>query len=78
VIRVIRIAGFLLISAGVVVLLTWVIEPLRALWPWLLQLPLPVKIGIVAVVLGLIVLFASLIAERWEDRERDRSLLDEF
>ncbi len=77
-IRVIRIAGFLLISAGVVVLLTWVIEPLRALWPWLLQLPLPVKIGIVAVVLGLIVLFASLIAERWEDRERDRSLLDEF
>jgi hypothetical protein len=78
VIRVIRIAGFLLISAGVVVLLTWVIEPLRALWPWLLQLPLPVKIGIVAAVLGLIVLFASLIAERWEDRERDRSLLDEF
>ncbi len=77
-IRVIRIAGFLLISAGVVVLLTWVIEPLRALWPWLLQLPLPVKIGIVAAVLGLIVLFASLIAERWEDRERDRSLLDEF
>ena len=32
----------------------------------------------VGVVLGLVVLFASLIAERFEDREKDRSLLDEF
>ena len=77
-IRVIRISGFLLIVAGIIVLLTWVIEPLRALWPWLLRLPLPVKVGMVGVVLGLVVLFASLIAERFEDREKDRSLLDEF
>ena len=77
-IRVIRIAGFLLMAAGVVVLLTWVIEPLRALWPWLMRLPLPVKIGMAGVVIGLIFLFASLLAERYEDRQADQSLLDEF
>ena len=44
-IRLVRITGFLLIAAGIVVWLTWAIEPLRAIWPWLRQLPLPIQIG---------------------------------
>jgi hypothetical protein len=76
-IRSIRVFGFLLIGVGVLVLLTWVITPLRALWPWFRALPLAIQIGIGVALLGLLVLMGSLIAERIADRERDRSLLED-
>ena len=40
-IRLLRILGFLMIVAGAVVLLTWLIKPLRMVWPWLMALSLP-------------------------------------
>lgn len=76
-IRLLRILGFLLIVAGIVVLLTWLIEPFRAVWPWLAMLPLPIKIGIAVAAAGFLLLLGSLIWERLEEREHDRSLLDE-
>lgn len=75
--RVLRITGFLLIGAGAVVLLFWAIRPLRAIWPAIMALPLPVQIGIGAAALGVIVLMGSLIAERIGDREADRKLLED-
>ncbi len=72
--RLVRITGFLLIAAGAVVLLTWFIEPLREVWPWLRQLPLPIQIGFALAGAGLVLLVASLLWERWEDREDDRAL----
>ena len=75
--RVLRITGFLLIGAGAVVLLFWAIRPLRAIWPAIMALPLPVQIGIGAASLGVIVLMGSLIAERIGDREADRKLLED-
>ena len=72
-----RTIGFLLIVVGVLIVLTWFIEPLREVWPWLLELPLPIRIGVIMAGLGLLVLLASLIWERFEDRSRDRELLDE-
>ena len=75
--RLLRITGFLLIGGGALVLLVWAIRPLRHIWPWLLELPAAIQIGIGAAALGLIVLMASLIAERIGEREADRQLLDD-
>jgi len=77
-IRLGRITGLLLIAAGVLLLLTWMIEPLRLLWPWFRGLPLPVQFGTGAALLGLIIVLASLIHERMEDRAGDKDLLHEF
>ena len=76
-IRLIRILGFLLIVAGAVVLLTWLIKPLRFVWPWLQALPWPIKLGLGVAAAGFLVLLGSLIWERLEDRAHDRSLRDE-
>lgn len=76
-IRLVRITGFLLMIAGAIVVMTWLVEPLRAVWPWLLQLPWPLKLGFALAAAGLTVLIASLIWERWQLRDEDRSLLDE-
>jgi hypothetical protein len=76
-IRLIRIVGFLLIVSGALLVLTWLIEPLRFVWPWLRNLPWPIKAGLAAAAAGLLVLFGSLIWERLEERKKDRSLLDD-
>ena len=44
--QLVRTTGFVLIAAGVLVALTWFIEPLREVWPWLLELPLPIRVGL--------------------------------
>ena len=75
--RLLRLTGFLLTLAGLIVVGTWFIEPLRELWPMLLDLPLPIRIGLSLAGFGLIVIFATLLWERWNEREEDRSLLDE-
>jgi hypothetical protein len=76
-IRLIRILGFLLIAAGALVLLTWLVEPLRHLWTVLLTLPWPIKLGLGAAAAGLLLIMGSLIWERLESREADRALLDD-
>ena len=75
--RLIRILGFLLITAGGICLLTWAIKPLRFIWPWLLALPWPIRLGFGAAAVGLLLLFGSLIWERIEERNQDRSLRDD-
>jgi hypothetical protein len=74
VIRLVRILGVLLIGAGAVVLLTWLIEPLRYLWPWLRSLPLALQVGLAAAAAGFILLLGSLIWERVEELEGDKEL----
>lgn len=75
--RLLRITGFLLIGVGALVLMVWMIRPLRAIWPWLIDLPPAVQIGIGVAGLGLVVLMASLIAERIGEREADRALRED-
>jgi len=77
-IRLIRIVGFLLIAAGAVITLTWLIEPLRAIWPWLARLPVAIQIALGIAAVGFLLLLGSILWERWEDRDRDRGLLDDL
>jgi hypothetical protein len=76
--RLLRTVGFGLILLGIVMILVWAIEPLQMLWPWIRALPLPMRIGVLAAVLGLAVLLGSLIWERLREREADKDLLDEM
>lgn len=76
-IRLVRIVGFLLIASGALVLASYLIAPLRELWPWFLRLPMPIQIGLGIAALGFLILVGSVLWERMEDRETDRGLLDE-
>ncbi len=76
-IHTVRVLGIGLMALGAILLLIWFVEPLRFLWPWFRTLPRPIQFGLGAAVLGLLVVVASLVAERVEEREYDRSLRDE-
>ena len=80
-IQFVRIFGGLLIVLGAIVILTWLIEPLRAVWPVLIDgfqaLPIAVQVGLVIATVGFLLLFTSIIWERLEDRKREGSLLDD-
>ncbi len=76
--QLLRNLGFGLMVGGVVMVLIWAIKPLRMVWPWLLQLPLILRIGVVAGTLGLAVLVGSLISERIRDRKSEEYLKDDF
>ena len=80
-IRMVRILGVLLMTIGVIVILSWLIEPLRRIWPlifdWFRSMPTPVQLGLVVAALGFLLLFSSLIWERIEDSKSEGSLLDD-
>jgi hypothetical protein len=76
-IRLVRITGFLMVVAGALVILTWLIEPLRHIWPYLRSLPWPIQLGLGMAAIGIVVVMGTLIWERLEERESDRDLIDE-
>ncbi|MGK7297236.1 MAG: hypothetical protein ACNS61_15660 [Candidatus Wenzhouxiangella sp. M2_3B_020] len=73
---VLRIAGVMMMVAGGLLMASWFVEPLRALWPWLLDLPLPIRIGLAVSALGLLIVFATVVHDRL--RADDRSLREEL
>lgn len=78
-ISVLRIAGVMMMIAGGLLMASWFIEPLRALWPWLMNLPLPVRIGLVVSALGLSIVFATVVHDRLraDDRSTRENLGDD-
>jgi hypothetical protein len=62
--RVLRITGFLMMLAGGLLAASWFIDPLRELWPALLALPLPIRIGLGIAGLGLLIVFATVVHDR--------------
>lgn len=74
----VRIVGFSLMVLGAVLILGWMIEPFRAVWPWLMTLPTPIRLGVLVSALGLTVLMVSLISERLRERAADKDLLDDI
>ena len=73
-ISLLRIVGFLLIAAGLLLSASWFIEPLRELWPLLLDLPLPIRIGLIVAGIGLLVVFATVVHD---SLTADKRSLDE-
>ncbi len=75
-IKLLRIVGFLLIAAGLALAASWFIEPLRQVWPLLLDLPLPIRIGLVVAGIGLLVVFATVVHDRLtaDQRSLDENL----
>jgi hypothetical protein len=63
-IRLMRIVGFLLIVIGLLLAGSWFIEPLRLLWPMLLELPMPIRIGLAIAGIGLLIVFATVVNDR--------------
>ena len=76
-IRLLRILGILMILAGVVVLLSYLITPLRVLWTWFQKLPLPIQISLGVACAGFLLVLGTLLWERFEDRATDRELLED-
>lgn len=73
-IGVMRIVGWILVVVGSLICAAWFIEPLRQLWPAFLALPAPVRWGLIIAAVGLVVVMATLIHERWQAREADENL----
>ena len=67
---ILRITGFLMMLIGGVLVASWFIEPLREVWPLLLDLPLPVRIGLGVAGAGLLV---GLIVPHLPRRRKRRS-----
>ena len=70
--------GFGLMVLGVVLVLVWAIRPLGFIWPWVRGLPLLIRVGVIAAVVGISVLLGSLIHERIQEREHDKSLREDL
>ena len=77
-ISLLRNAGVGLLLLGALLVIAWLIEPLRAIWPWLMRLAPVVRIGVVVSVVGLAIIMASLITERIREKDHDRKLLDDL
>lgn len=73
-IRFTRVLGYLFSAVGILALLFWMIKPLRAVWPYLLALPWPIRLGLATLLLGFLLVMASLIAERFEESGDDEAL----
>ena len=80
-IRLLRVLGIVLVVIGSVIILSWLIKPLREAWPLAIEafqeLPLPIQIGLIVAAIGFTILFSSIVWERLEDRKSEGSLLDD-
>lgn len=76
-----RTIGITLLVLGFLVAASWFIEPLRNVWPafwiWVLAIPPVIRIGLALGVIGLIVVFVSLLVERAQDHRLEGDLSDE-
>ena len=75
--RWVRVMGFVLMTLGTLIVLGYFFDPIAQAWRLFWQLPTPILIGLGVSGLGLLVLFTSLIYERWESRDADRALRDD-
>ncbi len=75
--RLARNIGVALMVIGAGLLVVWAVRPLRLIWPWVRELPLLIRIGLIAAAGGFLVLLSSLIVERLGESKADQELLDD-
>ena len=72
-----RLIAIVCIIIAVGILVTYVIPPLRAVWPWLMALPMGIRVAVILITLGAVTLFATTIAERIEQKRSEGDLSDD-
>ncbi len=75
--RPLRIFAYTLLATAVVIFVSYLIPPFRAIWPFFRSLPDALQLGVGAAFFGFILLIVSLLIERLEDRDYDESLRDD-
>lgn len=74
--RQIRLLGVTFLVLGSLLFLIYLIPPFRGLWPLFRQLPGEIQLGIGSLLIGGILVLVSLILERIQERDYNRSLQD--
>lgn len=72
-----RNVGVGFIGLGLLVMLTYFVEPLQMIYHAFRQLPGLMQFGLGAALLGSLITIVSLISERFADREADAALRDD-
>ena len=73
--RVMRIVAVAFMLLGVLLLVTYVVSPLRVLWSWWYgSLPLPLQIGSAVAAVGLVILLTTMFVDRMMNRGYDKEL----
>jgi len=73
----IRLLAFALLSGAALIFLTYMIKPLRWIWPYFHSLPPAIQIGVGAAFFGFVLLIVSLVMERMGERDYNQSLRDD-
>ncbi len=73
----VRLFAFALLGTAAVIFITYMIPPLRAIWPYFKTLPGAIQIGIGAAFFGFVLLILSLVMERAGENEYNKSLKDD-
>jgi len=73
----VRLFAFALLGTAAVIFLTYMIPPLRAIWPYFRTLPGAIQFGIGAAFFGFALLIVSLIMERVSEHDYNEKLRDD-
>jgi hypothetical protein len=73
----VRLFAFALLGTAAIIFITYMIPPLRAIWPYFKTLPGAIQFGLGAAFFGIVLLIISLLMERVAEREYNESLRDD-
>jgi len=70
----VRRIGFAMMVLGAIIIVLYLVPSVRWVWIWFKTFPAPIRFGLGASGVGLVILFLNLLRERWTDRDADRAL----
>ena len=73
----VRLFAFALLGTAAIIFITYMIPPLRAIWPYFKTLPDAIQFGLGAAFFGFALLIISLIMERFGEKDYNDSLRDD-
>lgn len=75
-VRGMRIVAVAMMLLGILLIISYIISPLRLLWWWFRHMPFPLQIGFGVAGVGLVILFTTMLFERVANRSYDKELKD--
>lgn len=73
-VRAIRIVAVAFMIIGLLLVVTYTIEPLRFVWAWFRRMAVPLQIGFGVAGIGLVILLTTMLFERIALRSYDKEL----